>query len=295
MIPTEVVSPNVPRTQIGIDENGLGPRLGPMIVTAVRLELDPESVPTRRAFLSAATRAGIGDSKAQSGHGAMAPTEARVLAIMARHLGLAAPTFETFARHVGLDDELSIRTDCPDGDAPVACFGHAVDLPAFGAGPTPEDHDAADKLHARGIRLAGVRVAVVCAKRMNVARAAGISRFELDLASMVRLAAWLRGEPDSAPVIAYCGKVGGRARYASALEKLSPLVGILGETRERSSYAIPRFGEVHFVMDGDASADRRRKRVPLGPDQEHSCGSTSRTGMFRLLRHMCDPHNATMA
>ncbi|MEI8257948.1 MAG: hypothetical protein WCJ30_19910, partial [Deltaproteobacteria bacterium] len=69
------MSPTAPRIQIGIDENGLGPRLGPMIVTAVRLELDPESVPTRRAFLSAATRAGIGDSKAQSGHGAMAPTE----------------------------------------------------------------------------------------------------------------------------------------------------------------------------------------------------------------------------
>ncbi len=243
----------VPRVQIGIDENGLGPRLGPMIVTAVRLELDGDVLATRRAFVTAATRAGIGDSKAQSGHGAMGPTEARVLAIMARHLGLESPSLESFARSVGLDDEASLRTDCPPGEAPRACFHHAVDLPAFGAGPGRDDHDAAEKLHAKGIRLAGVRVVVVCAKRMNLASAAGVNRFDLDLESMVRLASSLRGAPDTAPVTAYCGKVGGRASYARALEKLSPLVGVLGEARARSSYAIPRFGEMHFVMDGDAS------------------------------------------
>lgn len=253
MIRNAGVSPSLSNVQIGIDENGLGPRLGPMIVTAVRLELDPFLLPTRRAFVSAASRAGIGDSKVLCAHGAMAPVEARVLAILSRHLGFVATTLEQFVRRVGLDNERTERADCPAGEAPRVCFGHAVNLPTFGAGPTPADHQAADRLHTRGLRIADVRVAIVCAKRMNLARAQGVNRFDLDLAQMVRLAGALRGAPGTELVTAYCGKVGGRARYARALEVLSPRVGVLGETPARSSYAVPRFGEVHFVMDGDAT------------------------------------------
>jgi ribonuclease HII len=242
-----------PRVQIGIDENGLGPRLGPMIVTAVRVEIDPAKIATRRAYLSAATRAGIGDSKEQSAHGAMGPCEARVLAMLKVHLGLTSPSLTHLAETVGLEEPSALRSDCPPGEAPHACFRDAVDLPAFGDGPQRDDHAAAEKLLAKGIRLVGARVGIVCAKRMNVARDAGLSRFDLDLAYMVRLAESLRGDRGAGTVTAYCGKVGGRARYSAALERLSPLVGVLEEERARSSYAVPGFGEVHFVMDGDAT------------------------------------------
>ena len=254
MVATPVVpAPPPAAIQIGIDENGLGPRLGPMIVTAVRMELDLAKVTTRRGFVSATTRAGIGDSKEKSAHGAMGAAEARVLAILREHLGIASTSLARLAEVVGLENEASLRSDCPSGEAPQACFRHAIDLPVFGEGPGDDDVRAAKGLLTRGIRLAAVRVAVVCPKRMNMARDKGLSRFDLDLAYMVRLAESLRGERTTPTVIAYCGKVGGRARYASALERLSPLVGILGEVRTRSSYAVPGFGEVHFVMDGDAS------------------------------------------
>jgi hypothetical protein len=245
--------PPPPRVQIGIDENGLGPRLGPMIVTAVRLELDPEKLATRRGYLAAATRAGIGDSKEHSAHGAMGPCEARVLSMLKVHLGLEARSLAHLAETVGLEEPDALRADCPPGEAPHVCFRDAVDLPAFGGGPQPGDIAAATKLLEKGMRLVGVRVGIVCAKRMNLARDAGLSRFDLDLAYMIRLAEALRGDRGTPPVTAYCGKVGGRAKYASALERLSPLVGVLGEERERSSYAVPGFGEVHFVMDGDAT------------------------------------------
>src|SRR5439155_702385 len=63
----------------------------------------------------------------------------------------------------------------------------------------------------------------------------------------------LRGPRTTPPVMALCGKVGGRKEYSAAIEPLAPLVGVLAEKTARSSYAIPGFGEMHFVLDGDAT------------------------------------------
>jgi ribonuclease HII len=243
---------SVPARQIGIDENGLGPRLGPMIVTAVRLELDPQRVPDARVYAELATRAGIGDSKAACAHGSMRGVEGRVLALLREHLGLEADSLATLTTALALEDAVALRQHCPSGEAPAACFGDPVPLPAFGAGPTEQDRAAAVALREAGVRLCGVRVGIACAKRMNLGREAGASRFDLDLAFMVRLAASLQ-PAGAAPVVALCGKVGGRKSYAAALQPLSPLVGVVAEERTRSSYQLPGFGEAHFVMDGDAT------------------------------------------
>jgi ribonuclease HII len=244
----------LPLAQIGIDENGLGPRLGPMVVTAVRLELDGARVPDAAAFTAATTQAGIADSKAACAFGAMGAIEARVLAFLAGHLGCRPSTFTELVGALAHEDEASLRRDCPEGEAPVACFADPVPLPAFGAGPSAKDHDAATALRDAGVTLRAARVGLVCAKRMNVGKRAGQSRFDLDLGLMVALAGALRdAAADGRAVAAYCGKVGGRMRYASALEPLSPLVAIMDETRGRSSYRVPGFGEMHFVMDGDAT------------------------------------------
>jgi len=241
------------RVQIGIDENGLGPRLGPMTVTGVRVELDPALLATPTMYRRLAERCGIGDSKAQSAHGSMGPSEGRVLALLDDHLDLRPTTLTDLAHRVGLEDEASLRRNCPTGAAPKACFQDPVALPAFGPGPSPDDRRRARELRENGVRLRAVRVAVVCAKRINDGRARGASRFDLDLACMVQLATALRG-PASAPLVeVLCGKVGGRARYAPMLEPLSALVGVVREERSRSSYSLPGFGTVDFVLDGDAS------------------------------------------
>lgn len=243
----------VPAFQIGIDENGLGPRLGPMVVTAVRLELDVARVPDVRAFARLARQAGIGDSKAECAHGAMGGVEGRVLALLRTHLGVEAGTLTALSDTLGLDDEATLRGDCPPGEAPMACFGDPLPLPAFGPGPSRDDVAAAEALRENGVVLREARVALACARRMNRARDAGTSRFDLDLRMMVRLAAALGAGDGRGGVVALCGKVGGRKSYAAALAPLAPLVGVLGESKDRSSYALPGFGEVHFVLDGDAT------------------------------------------
>jgi ribonuclease HII len=239
--------------QIGIDENGLGPRLGPMVVTAVCIELDRTKVPDHKTLVEKAVRARIADSKTSSAHGAMGSAEGHVLAILQQHLGWSHQHFSSLFEQLALDSQTTLKAHCPAGEAPTICFSDPVALPVFGPGVTPEDRSRAKELMTEGVSLRSVRVGIACAKSMNLARAKGRSRFDLDLELMVRLAGSFGSVTNGQQVTVVCGKVGGRSKYASALQDLSPLVGVLAEKRERSSYTVPRLGDVHFVLDGDAT------------------------------------------
>jgi hypothetical protein len=79
------------RFRIGVDENGLGPRLGPLVVTAVIARVTEEgcSVASRRPKGALAKR--LGDSKAMIAHGDVALGEAWARAV-GRRVGVAAVT-----------------------------------------------------------------------------------------------------------------------------------------------------------------------------------------------------------
>ena len=236
-----------PALQVGVDENGLGPRLGPMIVTGALV-----AVGDVEAFDAAARAAGIGDSKAVGAHGAMRHLEGTVLALLEVHLGLRPANFSELSAALCMQDDAALRALCPTGDAPRMCFGAPVPLPAFDGVVTEARRDAARALLDAGGALRAVRYFSVCNRRLHVEQDHGRSRFDVDLARMVDLVAALRREA-GAPVRAVCGKVGGRKRYAQELERLSPLVAIEEESRRRAAYRVPSVGSVAFVQDADAS------------------------------------------
>lgn len=243
------VSPAGPSHHVGVDENGLGPRLGPMLVTGVLLR--SERGPA--ALLAAARAAGIGDSKGLCAHGDMAAVEGLVLALLARHRDLRPRAFAELLAALSLYDDDALRAPCPSaGEASAACFGAEIVLPAMGPGALEAHHAAAAALLDAGVTLRGVRCAWECAGRLNDARAAGQGRFDVDLARMVDLVAVLGAEAPRGALSAVCGKVGGRMRYAAALERLGPMVGVLEERPVRSAYAVAGVGEVAFVRDADA-------------------------------------------
>ncbi len=219
-----------------------------MTVTGVLLALtaaDAEWVP-------AATAAGIGDSKSLCAHGSMRDVERFVLAVTEVHLGARPRSLNELLSVIGHESGDALRALCPEGEAPRACFDHAVALPAFEGATRDEDIVTARTLLDAGVRVVEARVSLACAKRLNVAAAAGRNRFDVDLEAMLSIIAKLRAKADTDLDVG-CGKVGGRRSYGAALTTLHPLPEALEETAARSAYRLRSIGTVAFVRDGDAT------------------------------------------
>lgn len=237
--------------RVGIDENGLGPRLGPLVVTATWAETwgAGEARAQRKPRGGLSQR--LGDSKKLTRFGDATMGEAWARAIAAR-MGCAHDTPDALIRALSLDGEETLRSPCPEEHA-EQCWS-AVDE-KFVADPELVAQVGADlaKLEAQGIRVLQSACVVVCAKRLNDAADRGLSRFDLDLHAMERLALFSRSRV-GCDVIATCGKVGGFDRYPPAF---GPMNGWLHtasvEGRARSEYSVPGLGQIAFVRDADES------------------------------------------
>src|SRR4051794_25243571 len=98
--------------RMGIDENGLGPRLGPLVVTAVLARVLPEGQPVAGRNPKGALAKRLGDSKAMVSHGDVALGEAWARAL-AKRLGLAASDPESLLHSLLIDDRTELRSLCP--------------------------------------------------------------------------------------------------------------------------------------------------------------------------------------
>jgi ribonuclease HII len=239
------------RFRMGIDENGLGPRLGPLVVTAVvaRVTEEGEAVASRMPRGSLAKR--LGDSKAMVAHGDVALGEAWARSLAAR-LGLEASDPDALIHALALDSRQELRKMCPS-HVEEQCWNTGGE--AFEAEPemVARVTDDIDRLASRGVDIVAVRSSLVCTKRLNDERERGRSRFDVDLHAMERIVLDTR-ERVAGKLDAVCGKVGGYARYSDAFGPLAGrLHAIIEEGRKRSAYSFPGLGTIAFVRDADAS------------------------------------------
>lgn len=231
---------------VGLDENGMGPRLGPLVVTAATFELAGyDRAKLRRRGLTV----GISDSKAVSAFGHMAQAESLALAVSERLCGKVPTTPEAMLDVIGLEGFAALTSACPPKSRPQ-CWGEPLSLPLFG-GELDAGREMLARLDRSGIRFAHLRTHVNCASYLNRAQAEGRNKLVVDLHSMERLILDARRvTPEE--LTAYCGMVGGLRKYQGyfgVVEKTE--VTCLEEVKGASRYHVRGLGELHFEVGAD--------------------------------------------
>lgn len=232
---------------VGVDENGLGALLGPMVVTAVAARVDERGQRLLGRKLPKRLRQDLDDSKRLVSHGNSALGEAWARALV----GPIATTPSELFRKLCLEDATALESPCPK-HASAQCWTPAqgdfeADSELMGR---VERH--VSTLAGRGVELVDVHCSVICTRVLNDQRRRGGNRFVSDLHAMERLLLDLRrrlGEN----LEATCGKVGGITDYSKFFGPLSAgLHAVLEVSRPKSSYHFPNLGQVSFVQDADA-------------------------------------------
>lgn len=242
----------LPGARVGVDENGLGPRLGPLVVTAVWADVDEQGEKRIKRPLPKALRADLDDSKALVSSGNVALGEAWARAVILATTGKAPKTPRELLSQLSLQSDQALRTDCPPGSE-AQCF--FLDGDRFEASDEQVSRGLKqlERLTALGISVRLARSEIVCTGRLNALKAEGIHRFAADLHAMERLVLHMRTHTRR-PLRAVCGKVGGMTKYEPFFGPLSGrLRTVLEESKAQSGYSFPGLGEVHFVRDADAS------------------------------------------
>lgn len=243
-----MVSPKGPREArfwIGVDENGLGSRLGPLLVTAAMAEVDSSGKRYLQRRVPKAMRGDLDDSKNLVSFGSHALAEAWARAVYPD----ASSPAELF-QALSLRTEATLRSRCPKRAEPQ-CW--TLQDERFHA----EDETVARvaghlaRWRRNGVNVVAIRTEALCVGELNDERSHGENRFTSDLHAMERLVLALR-ETAGEDVHADCGKVGGIADYERFFGPLSGRLRVcLEQSRARSSYRFPGLGEVHFVRDAD--------------------------------------------
>ncbi|MEO0325805.1 MAG: hypothetical protein AAF447_22830 [Myxococcota bacterium] len=229
---------------VGVDENGMGPRLGPLVATAVSLELRRYE-PGRLRRRGNALR--VGDSKRFGAFGRMAELEGLTLALAERELGRPVRDADALLDALSLDGAAGRRAPCPGGTSTAQCWTPLA-LPAFG-GDAEEGRARLARLEGRALRVRRVRTTWACAGTLNAAMAEGIGKLDVDLRLFERLLLDARAALGG-PLDARCGMIGGLRHYVPRFHRLQEAV-VLREGRGVSRYRVPALGTVSFEVKAD--------------------------------------------
>jgi len=233
---------------VGIDENGLGALLGPMVVTAVSAEVDERGKRFLQRRLPKSLRQDLDDSKRLVSHGNTALGEA-----WARSFASGANTPDELFRSLCLEDRATLEDPCPK-HASAQCWSPTATGFTADAELIARIQRHVQGMERRGVRLLGAHCSILCTKVLNQQRQDGGNRFVSDLHAMERLLLHIRPRVPN-DLTAICGKVGGITDYSKFFGPLSGWLHAVVEVgRARSTYRFPSLGEVSFVRDADAQA-----------------------------------------
>jgi ribonuclease HII len=234
---------------VGIDENGLGPLLGPLVVTAVAFETPSYD---RETFWRAVKDIlPADDSKKLFSRSGLKSAEKATLSWLGA-FGIEAVSHRDLEAQICLPAPFPVPRDdtvcepCAPGTEALPIWADDVDVEPIGR---------ARRSCARSdIRPAFVCAFSVCPGIFNAATSdPEMNKFRLDFQLMMELVKALSKRNGSdGELLALCGKVGSTRYYGPWLE-----AGGIGswfaeeEDREVSSYRVPTMGKISFIKDGD--------------------------------------------
>ena len=238
-----------PMLVMGVDENGLGPRLGPLVATALTIETPRYE---RSRLCERGLRLGLTDSKETGGFGRMAFTESVALALL--EVGGTEPLRRANAllERVFPNVEPRLRGCCPNPETSAQCWGVDLTLPAFGGDPQHGRELLRELIGRSHLRLVDVQSRVACAGVLNRHASHGKNKLAIDLELFEELIVDVQRRHGDPPLVV-CGMIGGIRDYASRFsqfssERVRPLPG----RRWQRRYGIEGLGEVRFEVDADA-------------------------------------------
>ena len=238
------------RIAVGIDENGLGPRLGPLVITAITAQVQQEAFELVQSKPPASLANRLGDSKQLVSFGQSLLGEAWARGF-AHRAGLPVCNPDELLRAFLIDSKAVLQQRCPP-EHTEHCWGTKQELFRADHALVRTIEGDFEQLNELGIDVQSIDVVWICPERLNHASAQGLSRLHVDLHAMERLALTIRSRTDT-DLWVTCGKVGGFNRYQAHFGPLSRhLCTPLEEGRARSEYAVAGLGRLSFVRDVDA-------------------------------------------
>jgi ribonuclease HII len=237
-----------PSLVVGIDENGLGPLLGPLVVTGVSFAVD--GYDREAVFGLAGPDLPAADSKKLFSPRRPAAAEDAVLRWL-DVFRVGATDAAELERAVVLPPPWP--APCPE-PMPVPCAAVPLPLPRFlSERPRGLSLGVWNRFDAAKASSRGIAAHSLCAGAFNDALdRVGGNKLRLDFALMMRVARSLARGSERALIL--CGKVGGTASYSRWLtEEGFEIEGVLAEGRDESRYDVRGLGRLCFVRDGDAS------------------------------------------
>jgi len=223
---------------IGIDENGLGPRLGMFCLTASVFECKNYDPAAFRKIFGAA---GVKDSKQILSSRKMEKGREIVLSFLKSLDGETPSSWDAFLRRVGFLKISEYKKKCRKNCLPL-CWNNTESLEGNCALPDL-------KLNASA-KLKEIKVLYYCPKMFNEGIKRRSTKTALEFEMLERFFSKYRALYGK-NVLYICGKLGGTKKYERFFDFLRNFKLVRKAEGKNSFYEFKNFGRVEFVMDAE--------------------------------------------
>jgi len=238
---------------VGIDENGLAPRLGPLIVTGTCFEISEEAYSSRKMQNLMNKRFKVTDSKSVMGYNRMSKAEGAVLAHIGVFLEKSPENFNRLIKELSFESLKNLRSLCPKDCSSQMCWEPDFSLPYWSEAEdiNSESRKLKKLLDSRSFNIREVKSVIICTRRFNE-MLSGSFRTKLDLVlySFERLIIYFY-EKYGPDVLYLCDRVGYIKKYLDSFRILKRFPLERKKESEKSVYDFKFLGKVEFSTGAD--------------------------------------------